>query len=112
MNKIKYLNRNEILTKDEFIKAVMDRLQYLSSAAVHTEDENGNITNYCFYSINECDCPELMYESEFYGLSENGERYRRNVFEDEPITEEEIIKLLSDDSYYWSIGWYDVDCDL
>lgn len=104
MNKIKYVNRNEVLAKDEFIKAVMDKLHYISSATVHNEDEDGNIINYSFYFNNAGTYPELMYKREFYGLCENGEYSLRNVFEDEPITEEGIIKLLSDDSYYWRLS--------
>lgn len=111
MNEIKYLIKNEISTKDEFIKAVMDKLHYIGCASVHNEDEDGNITNYCFYFNNENTCPELVYESDFRGLCENGERYLSDEIRDEPITEEEIVKILSDDSYYWRNDWCNVDCD-
>lgn len=101
-----------LISRNEFINNIINRLKNGESVSIHYESEDGDITNHTFYYDD--DEGSFMHASDFRGLNDNGSRYLVE-YDDEPITFSEIFELIFDpgpDGGDWFTGYCNVDCDL
>lgn len=88
---------------------VLETLMSGQSLCFHSEDEDGNIENFCFYWKD----GQLYQDYDARYLNSDGVRYMAESVEGEKSSFEDLVYILRESrSSNWSLGWSNADCAL